>query len=464
MTLAKIIATLGPKVAGAPAIGSLVQAGVRCFRLNLSYDDAQTHKALVQAVRQVEVGLGQPLCLIVDLTGPRFRIGAFSDGTIPLEVGQLFKLDQDEAPGDATRVHLPVPEAFAAASIGDLLRLDDGRVILRVRAVTPFALSCTVVAGSALSSHKIIALPRTAPRRDHLSNGDRTQILWARDMGIDWISATWPSHSHIWQEIRGRAGPMRQLAKMDSSASLQKFDQALEMADGLVVARGDLGYDLPPEEIPGWQKRLVRAARQAGKPVVIAAQMLESMVTNPSPTRAESSDVANAVRDGADALMLSAETAIGVYPGESVTLMKSVIDSTEANQPAAQAAASDRDHPSIADCIARAAALAADELSAPLIFCFTSSGSTALSVARTRPRTKIICASDSPQTLRQMQLVWGLRCIAAPALTAWRDVVDTAVKLAKELKVPSGQPLVITAGMPFGTAGSTNILRIATAA
>ncbi len=464
MTLAKIIATLGPKSADAASIKALADAGARCFRLNLSYDDTPTHDGLIQAVRQVEAEVGDPLCLIADLAGPRFRIGAFAAGSIQLEVGQTLKLDQDEAPGDATRVYLPVPEAFATASIGDQLRLDDGRVILRVKAITPVSLTCSVVAGSELSSYKIISLPRTAPRRDQLTKRDREQILWARDAGIDWLSATWPSQSLIWQEIRDNAGSMRVLAKMDSGASLQESDQALEMADGLVVARGDIGYDIPPEEIPGWQKRLVRAARQTGKPVVISAQMLESMVSSPAPTRAEASDVANAVRDGADALMLSAETAIGAYAEDSVALMKSVIDSTEASQAPAQTNASEDETPSIAGSIARAAAVAADELSAPLIFCFTSSGSTALSVARTRPKTTIICASDSQQALRQMQLVWGLRCLPAPALKTWLDVVGTAVKLGKDLKVPSGEPLVITAGMPFGTAGSTNILRITTAA
>lgn len=463
MTLAKIIATLGPKTADAPSIKALAEAGARCFRLNLSYDDAKTHQGLVAAVRQVEDEVGEPLCVVADLAGPRFRIGTFAEGSIQLEVGQTLKLDQDETPGDATRVHLPVPEAFAAASIGDQLRLDDGRVILRVKAITPVSLSCTVVAGTELSDHKIISLPGTAPHRDQLTDRDRAQIAWARDTGVDWLSATWPSQSLIWQEIRDNAGSMKFLAKMDSAASLKESDQALEMADGLVVARGDIGYDLPPEEIPGWQKRLVRAARQAGKPVVISAQMLESMVSSPAPTRAEASDVANAVRDGADALMLSAETTIGDYPTEAVALMKSVIDSTEASQPPAKAKASETEPPSIAGSIARAAAVTADELSAPLIFCFTSSGSTALSVARTRPKTTIICASDSQQALRQMQLVWGLRCLPAPALTAWRDVVDTAVNLAKDLDVAIGEPLVITAGMPFGTAGSTNILRITTA-
>ena len=454
----KIIATLGPKTGDRKGIEALARAGAKAFRLNLSYDSAETHATLVRYVREVEAKIDTPLCLIADLSGPRFRLGSFAKGTVVLEPGQSFRLDQEETPGDESRVCLPVPEAFATASIGDMLRLDDGRVRLRITAVSPVALTCRVVAGVELSSNKIISLPKTQPQRDRLSESDLKQLIWAREAGIDWLSASWPTKGAIWQKIRDLAGPMKLLAKMESKAALSDIDQAVKQADGLVVARGDLGYDLPAEEIPGWQKRLVRAARRGGKPVVIAAQMLESMVASPAPTRAEASDVANAVRDGADALMLSAETAIGAYGQEAVALMRSVIERTESDR---QITTYQADAPSdISTTIARAAAQAADELGAPFIFCFTSSGSTAVSVARTRPPMPIICASDRPQTLRQMQLIWGQRCLTAPALTQWQDIVDTAAALAADLGVESGKPIVITAGMPFGTAGSTNIMRI----
>lgn len=461
MRAAKIIATLGPTLRSEEDIETLARAGADAFRLNLSYDTSETHDALVATVRTVEAKLDRPLCLIADLSGPRFRIGEFAETTVSLEIGQTFRLDQDDTPGDENRVCLPVPEAYTSAAIGDLLRLDDGRVLLRVTAVSPFALTCAVVAGTELSSRKIISLPNTAPQRDHLAEKDRAQITWAREAGVDWLSATWPTQTLIWEEIRANAGPMKLLAKMESRVSLNESDLAVESADGLVVARGDLGYDLPPEEIPGWQKRLVRTARRGGKPVVISAQMLESMVSSPAPTRAEASDVANAVRDGADALMLSAETAVGAYPKEAVELMSAVIERAEADQ---QNTVYTIDAtPTIASTIAKSAAQAADDLAAPLIFCFTSSGSTALSVAQTRPKTRVVCASDNPQTLRQMRLIWGLSCQAAPGLKQWRDVVDTAVALAKTMDVPTGSPLVITAGMPFGASGSTNIMRITTA-
>ena len=461
----KIIATLGPACQHKAEIRSLAEAGVSIFRMNLSYDGCAIHDALVASVRAAEQDLGKPLTLIADLAGPRYRIGGLEgpagERAVPLTIGQSFRLDQDEAIGDATRVSLPHAEVFGAAKIGDLLRLDDGRVVLRVTAVSPFALSCMVVAGTELSGHKIISLPSSPPKRGHLSQRDRNQIAWARAAGVDWLSASWPGSAEAWAQIRILAGSMGLLAKMESQGALGHLDVVLEGADGLVIARGDLGYDLPPEDIPGWQKRLVRAARMAGKPVIVAAQMLESMVTSPAPTRAEASDVAGAVRDGADALMLSAETAIGAYPQEAVAMMASVIETSEADggvAPLPTLAA-----PSVSETIARAAGEAADALHAPMIFTFTSSGSTALSVARTRPKTPIICVSEQVETLRKMQLVWGLACHQAPALTQWKDVVDTAVVLAKDLSIPSGAPLVITAGMPFGTAGSTNILRIAAA-
>lgn len=461
MKAAKIIATLGPKVQTLEAIEALAQSGADAFRLNLSYDDAAKHEALIALIREVEGRVGRPLAIVADLNGPRHRIGAFAAGKIALTPGQTLRLDQDEALGDENRAHLPLAEAYQQAKIGDMMRLDDGRVRLRVTAVSGFALTCTVVAGHELAGNKIISLPNTPPRRDTMSDQDLAQLTWAAKSGVDWLSVSWPSNPKVWDKIREAVGGIKLLAKMESLAALNELDQVLEKADGLVIARGDLGYDLPPEDIPGWQKRLVRAARVAGKPVVVAAQMLESMVESPAPTRAEASDVANAVRDGADALMLSAETAVGAYPTEAVEMMASVIITAEADRVILSPIGEDA--PSVSTTIAKAAATAADELAAPLIFCFTSSGSTALSVAKMRPATPIVCAADEPDTLRQMQLVWGLNCQAAPALKQWKDVVGTAVDLAKKLDVPKGAPLVITAGMPFGTAGSTNILRIATA-
>ena len=461
MRATKIIATLGPKTADPDAIAGLVAAGANAFRVNLSYDDPAHHAALVAAVRAVEQDTGHPLAMIADVSGPRFRIGAFAQGMVELETGQALVLDQDETLGDHRRVYLPVPAAFTSSRIGDLLRLDDGRVVLRVLKVSPVALHTVVVAGTELSGNKIISLPNVQPLHTDLSAADRDQIDWARQAGIDWVCVSWPHEPQTWNAVRARAGPMKLLAKIESRACLDAAAAVIDGADGLVVARGDLGYDLPAEEIPEWQKRLVRDARAAGKPVVIAAQMLESMVSSPAPTRAEASDVANAVKDGADALMLSAETAIGAYPREAVSLMASVIDQSEAQaqgplQPMGAA-------PTISQTIAYSAAQAADALGAPVIFCFTTSGSTATAVARTRPKTAIVCASDRPQTLRQMQISWGLDCVAAPALKSWKDVVETAVKLAKDRHIRAGAPLVITAGMPFGRSGSTNILRIATA-
>jgi len=461
MRATKIIATLGPKSATQSAISDLVKEGANAFRINLSYDDTSSHKALVSNVRAVEAAIGKPIALIADISGTRFRIGEFLNGSVQLEAGQTFRLDQDETPGDENRVHLPVPAAFTSSSIGDLLRLDDGRVMLRVTKISPVSINCTVVAGSELSSHKIISLPKIAPLKKTLSDQDKSQINWSLGAGIDWLSVSWPDDIKKWTLIRSLAGPMKLLARIETRAALESSIEAITQSDGLVIARGDLGYDLPPEEIPEWQKRLVRDSRKAGKPVVISAQMLESMVLSPAPTRAEASDVANAVKDGADALMLSAETAVGAYPREAVQLMASVIEQSESTQRSRPASISA--NASISETIANSAAQAADSLKAPVIFCFTTSGSTALAVAQTRPNTPVVCAADNMQTLRQMQLAWGLDCRKAPALAAWKDVVDTAVGLAKEMKIKTGTPLVITAGMPFGTAGSTNILRIATA-
>ena len=461
---AKIIATLGPASATPEMAAQLVEAGIDAFRINLAYEDPKSLKQHVALVRALEAQRGGPLGLIVDLEGPRFRIGAFAEGAVQLETGQPFRLDQSPELGDANRVTLPHPEAYARIKVGQRLLLDDGRLVLRVSDTSLFRIDTEVLVGGTLVSRKVIALSDLKPKRERLSAQDWADLTAMVELGVDWITLAWPSDAEEVARLRkATAGRVRLLARIDSKAVLARLDAVIEAADGLVIARGDLGYELTPEAIPAWQKDITLRCRRAGKPVIVAAQMLDSMVQAPAPTRAEASDVANAVFDGADAVMLSAETATGRYPLESVEIMDRIISEIEeegAYWPLPPT--DDLATASIARAIAASAARVAQDLKSAAIICHTSSGSTALAVASLRAQTPIICMSDEAATTRQLTLVWGLTCVHEAQLERWRDIVESSLVIAQRLDLAAlGSTITITAGMPFGTSGTTNILRVA---
>ena len=460
----KIIATLGPASDTPQQIRALADAGADVFRLNMSHLDHAGLKRLHAAVRAVEAEIGRPVGILVDLQGPKLRIGAIKGDGAALEPGDRFRLDMDKAPGGATRAPLPHPEIFAALAVGDMLLLDDGRIRLRVVSHGDGFAEAEVLVGGTLTSRKGISLPDTLLPVKAMTEKDRRDLDAALELGIDWVALSFVQRADDVAEVRKIArGRAAVLAKIEKPKALEHLGEIIDIADAIMVARGDLGVELPLEQVPGWQKRLIRAARRAGKPVVVATQMLESMISSPVPTRAEVSDVATAVFEGADAIMLSAESAAGEFPVEAVRMMNRVAQSVEADPTYPGIIYAQRTEPEAtgADAISAAAHSVADTLKAAAIVCWTNSGSTGLRAARERPLLPIIVLTPVTATARRLALVWGLHCVVTEDARDLEDLSDRAGRIAfSEGFAQPGQRIVVTAGVPLGTPGATNMLRV----
>ena len=461
----KILATLGPASSDAETIGRLFDAGADVFRINMSHTQPDRMRALVKTIRGVEEERGRPIGILVDLQGPKLRIGEFSTPSIVLDRGAAFALDSDPAPGDGTRVHLPHPEILAAVEPGHTLLLDDGKVRLVATEVSRGRVLTRVEVGGKLSARKGVSLPETTLPMPAMTAKDHTDLEAALDAGIDWVALSFIQRPEDIAEAkkiaRGRAAVM---AKIEKPQALARLEDILDAADAIMVARGDLGVELPVAKVPGAQKRMTRAARRAGKPVVVATQMLESMISSPVPTRAEVSDVATAIFEGADAVMLSAESASGQFPVEAVATMNRIAEEIEGDPIYRSIINAQRAEPEAtgADAIASAAHQIAETVDLAAIVCWTSSGSTALRVARERPGPPTIAISPRLSTGRRLAVVWGVHCVVAKDAQDQEDMVDRACRTAfREGFARAGQRVIIVAGIPLGTPGATNMLRIA---
>jgi len=461
----KIVATLGPASSAKETIRALVQAGADVFRFNFSHGTHDDHAQRLAVLRELEDELDRPIGALMDLQGPKLRVGSFAEGAAMLEPGARFRLDFDPSPGDATRVHLPHREIFDAVERGTDLLLDDGKLRVRVEHTGGDFLDTVVETGGILKDKKGVNVPGSLLRLSPLTPKDRNDLRFGLDQGFDWVALSFVQRPEDIAEARrlvaGRAGLM---AKIEKPSAVQFLDGIIELADGIMIARGDLGVELPPEDVPGLQKRMVRAARAAGKPVVVATQMLESMITSPSPTRAEASDVATACYDGADALMLSAESAAGQYPIEAVAIMDRIINRVELDPlyRSYVTAYSAEAEQTEADAITAAAASVARTVNAACIVTYTTSGATALRAARERPETAILGLITRLGTARRLSVVWGVRAVLCDDARDIDDMIAKARATAARVQMASpGQALVITAGLPFGTPGATNMLRIA---
>jgi pyruvate kinase len=462
----RIVATLGPSSDTAEVISKLFHAGADIFRLNFSHGTQEDHANRFAIIRALEHETGRPIGILADVQGPKLRVGRFGGGRVHLQTGQSFRLDLSATPGDARRVNLPHPEIIAAASIGATLLLDDGKLRLRVERKRDDGLETTVMVGGPLSDRKGVNVPDVVLPIPALTAKDRSDLAFALDHGADFIGLSFVQRPEDVAEARALAdGRAWIMTKMEKPQALDNLDEIVALSDAIMVARGDLGVELPPEEVPLAQKRIVRAARAAGKPVVVATQMLESMINAPAPTRAEASDVATAVFDGADAVMLSAETAAGQYPLEAVNMMDRIVarveidpgwrDICDASRPSPEA--------STPDAIAAAARQIAQTLGARAIVAFTNSGSTALRVSRERPSAPVIGLTTSYETARRMAVMWGVHALVTADAHSMTDAVTRASRVAQtEGFCGSGETLVVVAGVPFGQAGSTNALRVAT--
>ncbi len=461
----KILATLGPATSSEDRIAELFEAGADVFRINMSHTPHDLLRTLHGRIRAVEKRFERPIGILVDLQGPKLRVGEFAGGSVELEDGASFVLDTSKAPGDASRVCLPHPPVFEAAEADHRLLLDDGRIRLRITKATAKRLECVVEVGGTLSDRKGISFPDTLLPVGAMTDKDRADLDAALNIGVDWVALSFVQRPDDLAEARkmtrGRASIM---AKIEKPAAVERLDEILEMSDGLMVARGDLGVEMPLEAVPGVQKRITRACRHAGRPVVVATQMLESMISAPVPTRAEVSDVATAVFEGADAIMLSAESAVGDFPVEAVATMNRIAEQVETDPIYTTVIHAQRTDPEPTgpDAISAAARTVAETLHLPAIVCYTSSGATGLRAARERPDRPIIALSPNSDTSRRLALVWGVHCVQTEDAKDENDMVDRACRIAhQEGFARPGQRIIVTAGVPFGTPGATNMLRIA---
>lgn len=461
----KIIATLGPSSATREMIQALFEAGADVFRLNMSHGSHQDITAKHKIIRELEADTGRPIGIIADLQGPKIRIGEFAENAVTLVQGDKFRLDLSDKPGDATRVHLPHPELYSAIDAETDLLIDDGRIRLGVEKSGDDYIETVVKVGGELSSRKGVNVPNVVLPVDALTAKDREDLEFAIDLGVDWIALSFiqrPEDLEIARYlIAGKAGL---LAKIEKPAALDRLDEIMARCDAIMVARGDLGVEMPVEDVPGSQKRIIQLARTMGKTVVVATQMLESMVHSPVPTRAEVSDVANAVFEGADTIMLSAETAAGEYPLEAVKVMNRIAEKIEKEPLYRKGLDTEHSVPeaTTADAISAAARQVADTLDAAAIITYTTSGSTALRAARERPKVPVLALTTKIETARRLALCWGLHCVLTEDATSFQDMVDKACRIAfREEFAELGKRIIVTAGVPFGTPGATNVLRIA---
>jgi pyruvate kinase len=462
----KIVATLGPASSTPEVIRRLFEAGADVFRLNFSHGRREDHKATHAIIRALEAESRRGISILTDMQGPKLRIGTFANGGVELVPGQRFRLDLSEAPGDGTRAPLPHPEIFAALAAEADILLDDGRIRLKVEKVAPDRAETTVAVGGRLTNRKGVNVPGVVLPISSLTDKDRKDLDYALALGVDWVGLSFVQRAEDIDEARALIGNRAGIvAKIEKPAAVDRLRDIVERADGIMVARGDLGVEMPLEEVPGLQKRIIRSARAAGKPVIVATQMLESMVRAPVPTRAEISDVATAVYDGADAVMLSAESATGQFPVEAVQTMDRIAQQVE-RDPLYESllhAGGTNPEATTADAITAAARQVAETLNAAAVVTFTTSGSTALRAARERPGVPyIIGLTPKRETARRLALVWGVHSVETEDAHNFADMVRRACDVAKtEGIAKDGDRLVITAGVPFGTPGMTNVLRVA---
>lgn len=461
----KIVATLGPASYAPEMIAKLFEAGVDVFRINMSHSSFDLAKKLHAAVRNCEATFGRPIGILADLQGPKFRVGEIGGGSAVLNEGATFRFDTTESAGSAERVFLPHPQIFEAVEPGHTLLLDDGKIRMTVVEKSALRIDATVLVGGTISSRKGISLPDTVLPIGPLTDKDRKDLDYVLRLGVDWVALSFVQRGEdmrLARQIVGQGAAL--MAKIEKPAAITDLDAIVAASDGLMVARGDLGVEMPVERVPGLQKQIVSKARAAGKPVVVATQMLESMITSPVPTRAEVSDVATAVFDGADAIMLSAESAVGKYPIEAIRMMDRIATEVQSdpNYNAIVHATRTPPQETAADAIAAAAHTVADTLKLAGIICYTATGSTALRVARERPGLPVIGLSPVVATGRKLAMAWGVHCVLTSDPENQAAMVRKACRIAfDEGFAKAGEGVIIVAGVPLGSPGTTNMIRIA---
>lgn len=462
----KIVATLGPASSDYETIRALFETGVDVFRLNMSHGTHEEQGERHAIIRQIEKDLNSPIAILADLQGPKLRVGVFANDAENLEEGASFRLDLDETPGDLNRVQLPHPEIFAALEAGASLLVNDGKIRLKVEDCGADYANCVVVAGGTISNRKGVNVPDVVLPLAALTEKDRKDLEFACTIGVDWLALSFVQRPEDMIEARTLVqGRAKVLAKIEKPSAIEAFDAVLEVSDGIMVARGDLGVELPAQRVPPLQKQMIRKCRKAAKPVIVATQMLESMIESPMPTRAEVTDVATAIYEGADAVMLSAESAAGKYPIEAVGMMDSIAQEIEADENYRQIIDSSRqtDGHSVSDGIVAAARqLAETTTDIKVICCYTYTGTTARFVARERSVVPTLAMTPNEDAARVLCLTWGTRAVVTPKMGRFKQAVLNAVAQARDTGYATKEDqILLTAGVPFNVPGSTNILRVA---
>ncbi len=464
MRKVRVLATLGPASSSPDMIEALYRAGADAFRVNMSHGDQASKVAVIQAIRAMEKRFGRPTTILADLQGPKLRVGRFEGGRTELVKGERFTFDRSGAAGDGGRVELPHREIFEGMETGARLLLDDGKLVLRVTDHDSDHIGATVEVGGTLSNNKGLNVPDVVVPMAALTEKDRSDLAFALEQGVDWVALSFVQRPEDLMEARRLiGGKAALLAKIEKPAAIDRLDEIVEQCDGVMVARGDLGVELPPQDVPPLQKRIVEVSRRLGRPVVVATQMLESMIKSPSPTRAEVSDVATAIYDGADAIMLSAESAAGDFPIESVAMMNAIGEAVERDP-----MHGDRIHftvtrpdPTTADALAEAAKTIASTVGVAAIVCYTSSGSTARRIARERPSVPTLVLTPSMATARRLGLLWGAHAVHTRDVESFEEMVAKAKRMALRHGIAkAGDRVIVLAGVPFRTPGSTNVLHV----
>ncbi|HEX8901716.1 pyruvate kinase [Vitreimonas sp.] len=460
----KIVATMGPASDPPERLAMLIQAGVDCFRLNFSHGGREDHARRMQAIREAEAKADAAVGVFADLQGPKIRVGMFKDGEIKLKYGEIVTLEASNEPGEAGLIRLPHPELVNSLEAGDILKLDDGKLQITVTEVGRTQLKARVDFGGVLKNQKGVNVPTRRIPISALTEKDREDLAYALDLGVDYIALSFVQHPEDVREARALIGDRAGIiSKIEKPSALTQIEEIVELSDAVMVARGDLGVELPPEQVPIAQRKIIRAARAAGRPVIVATHMLESMVEAATPTRAEASDVATAVYQGADAVMLSAESAVGRHPQSAVAIMDRIIRAVEEDEEYWASLPRDMTPPqaTTADAIALSARHIADTLGAASIVAYTSTGSTALRVARERPRCGVVGLTPIRETARRLALVWGVRTVVVDDATDVEDMVAKADVAVRKLGIAeTGDRVAVIAGIPFGRPGKTNTIRV----
>lgn len=444
---------------------ALFQAGANVFRLNFSHGSHADHAERIKSIRGLEAETGIPTCILADLQGPKHRVGDVQPDTV-LTAGDRVTFDQDDAPGTAQRLGLPHPEIFQAVIPGTRILMDDGKLELQVVAPGTGQFEAEVIVGGKVKSQKGVNLPDVVLPTRPITAKDEADLAFALDQGVEWVALSFVQRAADILDAKALIGDRAGVvAKIEKPSALTELRDIVAAADGIMVARGDLGVELPPEQVPGWQKKIVAECRMVGKPAIVATQMLESMIEAPSPTRAEASDVAGAVFDGADAVMLSAETAAGAYPVESVSMMARIAAAAEHHIRHNPEAALPQlpVEPSTYHAVARSSVALAETVEAKVIVAFSTSGNTAVRIARERPHIPFLVMTPHHDVERRMSLLWGTRSAASAFSADFESAIEEAVaEIRKRELAQNGDQVVVIAGMPFGIAGTTNTVRVVT--